>query len=182
MYMKTDSGDLDWRRELLQAVRTVFDSEREWLHSQLQAFMATTTQMDLTPLLDQLKKLFQKQVLRSPAYDAAFDAAIAILNEFKCFYSLTILILFQEEQQWRSLEQLFNADRHSLLAEVRTLHAQLHASTQQSPDQLRQLQDSLHTAKEQGMETQHQLHKDGMFFTINLRKKVLENQQKTGRF
>lgn len=80
MYMKTDSGDLDWRRELLQAVRTVFDSEREWLHSQLQAFMATTTQMDLTPLLDQLKKLFQKQVLRSPAYDAAFDAAIAILN------------------------------------------------------------------------------------------------------
>ncbi len=65
MYMKTDSGDLDWRRELLQAVRSVFDSEREWLHSQLQAFMATTTQMDLTPLLDQLKKLFQKQVLTS---------------------------------------------------------------------------------------------------------------------
>ncbi len=65
MYMKTDSGDLDWRRELLQAVRAVFDSEREWLHSQLQAFMATTTQMDLTPLLDQLKKLFQKQVLTS---------------------------------------------------------------------------------------------------------------------
>ncbi|XP_058634114.1 pericentrin isoform X4 [Onychostoma macrolepis] len=123
---RTDSGDVDWRRELLQAVRSVFDSEREWLHSQLQAFMATTTQMDLTPLLDQLKKLFQKQ----------------------------------EEQQFRSLEQLFNADRHSLLAEVRSLHAQLHVSTQQSQEQLQQLQDSLHTAKEQGMETQHQLHKD----------------------
>uniref|UniRef100_A0A671KT57 Pericentrin-like n=1 Tax=Sinocyclocheilus anshuiensis TaxID=1608454 RepID=A0A671KT57_9TELE len=123
---RTDSGDVDWRHELLQAVRSLFDSEREWLHSQLQAFMATATQMDLTPLLDQLKKLFQKQ----------------------------------EEQQWRSLEQLFNADRHSLLAEVRSLHAQLHASTQQSQEQLRQLQDSLHTAKEQGMEMQHQLHKD----------------------
>ncbi|KTF88214.1 hypothetical protein cypCar_00010608 [Cyprinus carpio] len=123
---RTDSGDVDWRCELLQAVRSVFDSEREWLHSQLQAFMATATQMDLTPLLDQLKKLFQKQ----------------------------------EEQQWKSLEQLFNADRHNLLAEVRSLHAQLHASTQQSQEQLRQLQDSLHTAKEQGMERQHQLHKD----------------------
>ncbi|KAI2663332.1 Pericentrin [Labeo rohita] len=124
--LQTDSGDVDWRRELLQAVRSVFDSEREWLHSQLQAFVATTTQMDLTPLLDQLKKLFQKQ----------------------------------EEQQWRSLEQLFNADRHSLLAEVRSLHAQLHASTLQSQEQLRQLQDSLHSAKERGMETQHQLHRD----------------------
>ncbi|XP_043097699.1 pericentrin isoform X2 [Puntigrus tetrazona] len=119
---RNDSGDVDWRRELLQAVRSVFDSEREWLHSQLQAFMATATQMDLTPLLDQLKKLFQKQ----------------------------------EEQQWRSLEQLFNADRQSLLAEVRSLHA----STQKSQEQLRQLQDSMHTTKEQGMETQHQLHKD----------------------
>ncbi|XP_048056654.1 pericentrin isoform X5 [Megalobrama amblycephala] len=123
---RTDSGDVDWRRELLHAVRSVFDSEREWLHSQLQAFMTSSTQMDLTPLLDQLKKLFQKQ----------------------------------EEQQWKSLEQLFNADRHSLLAEVRSLHAQLHASTQQSQEQLRQLQDSLQTAKEQGTETQHQLHRD----------------------
>lgn len=69
-HMKTDSGDVDWRRELLHAVRSVFDSEREWLHSQLQAFMTSSTQMDLTPLLDQLKKLFQKQVLSSPTCDA----------------------------------------------------------------------------------------------------------------
>lgn len=111
-----------------------------------------------------------------------FDTDFAILNEFKCFYLLTILIVFQEEQQWRSLEQLFNADRHSLLAEVRSLHAQLHASTLQSQEQLRQLQDSLHSAKERGMETQHQLHRDGMFFTINLQ--VLGNQQNNpkGRF
>ncbi|XP_056122998.1 pericentrin isoform X2 [Rhinichthys klamathensis goyatoka] len=129
---KTDSGDVDWRRELLHAVRSVFDSEREWLHSQLQAFMTSSTQMDLTPLLDQLKKLFQKQ----------------------------------EEQQWRSLEQLFNADRHSLLAEVRSLHA----SSQQSQEQLRQLQDSLHTAKEHGTETQHQLHRDVEELELRLQK------------
>ncbi|XP_026069961.1 pericentrin isoform X2 [Carassius auratus] len=130
----TDKGDVDWRRELFQVVRSVFDSEREWLHTQLQAFMATTTQMDLTSLLDQLKKLFQKQ----------------------------------EEQQWKSLEQLFNADRHSLLAEVRSLHAQLHASTQQSQEQLRQLQDFLHTAKEQGLEAQHQLRRSAEELELRL--------------
>ncbi|KAG1942369.1 pericentrin [Pimephales promelas] len=129
---KTDSGDVDWRRELLHAVRSVFDSEREWLHSQLQAFMTSSTQTDLTPLLDELKKLFQKQ----------------------------------EEQQWRSLEQLFNADHHSLLAEVRSLHA----SSQQSQEQLRQLQDSLHTAKEHGMESQHQLHRDVEELELQLQK------------
>ncbi|XP_067315268.1 pericentrin isoform X2 [Pseudorasbora parva] len=133
---RTDSGDVDWRRELLHAVRSVFDSEREWLHSQLQAFMTSSTKMDLTPLLDQLKKLFQKQ----------------------------------EEQQWRSLEQLFNADRHSLLAEVRSLHEQLHSNTKQSQEQLRQLQDSLHTAKEQGTETQHQLHRDVQELELRLQK------------
>ncbi|XP_051568974.1 pericentrin-like [Myxocyprinus asiaticus] len=123
---RTDSRDVDWRHEMLQAVRSVFDSEREWLHSQLQAVMGANTQIDHTPLMDQLQKLFQKQ----------------------------------EEQQRRSLEQLFSADRHSLLAEVRNLHEQLHASTRQSQEQLQQLQDSLHTAKEQGTQTQHQLHRE----------------------
>ncbi|XP_051997412.1 pericentrin-like [Xyrauchen texanus] len=121
---RTDSRDVDWRHELLQAVRGVFDSEREWLHCQLQAVMGANTQIDHTLLMDQLQKLFQKQ----------------------------------EEQQRRSLEQLFSADCHSLLAEVRNLHEQLHASTQQSQEQLQILQDSLHTAKEQGTQTQHQLH------------------------
>ncbi|XP_051562982.1 pericentrin isoform X2 [Myxocyprinus asiaticus] len=123
---RTESEDVDWRRELLQAVRSVFDSEREWLHLQLQALMAASTQIDHTPLMDQLQKLFQKQ----------------------------------EEQQRRSLEQLFSADHHSLLAEVRSLHEQLHASTKQSQEQLQQLQDSLHTAKEQGTQTQQQMHRE----------------------
>ncbi|XP_056606327.1 pericentrin isoform X2 [Triplophysa dalaica] len=123
---KADGGEEDWKRELLQAVRSVFDSEREWLHSQLQAVMATSTQIDHTPLLDQLQKVFHQQ----------------------------------EEQQRRSLEQLFNADRHGLLAEVRSLHEQLHESTQQSQEQLQQLQDSLHTAKELETQKQQELHRD----------------------
>ncbi|XP_066518729.1 pericentrin isoform X2 [Hoplias malabaricus] len=121
---KVDGDNVDWRRELLLAVRSVFDSEREWLHVQLQSIMtANNTHPDHTALLEHLERLLQKQ----------------------------------DEQQRKSLEQLLAADRHSLLAEIRTLHAQLHTCTLQSQEQLRELQDSLQKVQEQSVQTQHQL-------------------------
>ncbi|XP_062853797.1 pericentrin [Trichomycterus rosablanca] len=121
---KTD-GDVDWRGELLQAVRSVFDSEREWLHAQLQNVMETAAPLDYASLLEQIEKLLQKQ----------------------------------EEQQRRFLEQLLSADRNSLLAEIRSLHAQLHSCTLQSQEQLRELQTTLHTVREHGVLVQQQLRK-----------------------
>ncbi|KAF5895396.1 pericentrin-like isoform X1 [Clarias magur] len=118
-------GDVDWRRELLQAVRSVFDSERNWLHAQLQDVMATNTGLDYTSLLKHIEMLLQKQ----------------------------------EEQQTRTLERLLSADRNSLLAEIRSLHEQLHACTLQSQEQLRDLQSSLSAVREDGIQTQQQLHK-----------------------
>ncbi|MCI4375904.1 hypothetical protein PGIGA_G00114810 [Pangasianodon gigas] len=118
-------GDVDWRRELLQAVRSVFDSERKWLHAQLQDVMATKTGIDYTSLLKHLEMLLQKQ----------------------------------EEQQRRSLEQLLSADRNSLLAEIRSLHEQLHACTLQSQEQLRELQSSLNAVRDESVQTQQQLHR-----------------------
>ncbi|KAL7890675.1 hypothetical protein AOLI_G00001510 [Acnodon oligacanthus] len=123
---KVDGGDVDWRRELLQAVQSVFDSEREWLHAQLQAAMTTNTHIDHTSLLEHLERLLQKQ----------------------------------DEQQRKSLEQLLSADRCSLLAEIRSLHAQLHTCTLQSQEQLRELQKSLHTMREQGVQTQQRLQRE----------------------
>ncbi|MCJ8730090.1 hypothetical protein PDJAM_G00113640 [Pangasius djambal] len=118
-------GDVDWRRELLHAVRRVFDSERKWLHAQLQDVMATNAGIDYTSLLKHLEMLLQKQ----------------------------------EEQQRRSLEQLLSADRNSLLAEIRSLHEQLHACTLQSQEQLRELQSSLSVVREESSQTQQQLHR-----------------------
>ncbi|KAF4080235.1 hypothetical protein AMELA_G00168080 [Ameiurus melas] len=118
-------GDVDWRRELLQAVRSVFDSERKWLHAQLQDVVATNTGIDYTSLLKHLETLLQKQ----------------------------------KEQQRRSLEQLLSADRNSLLAEIRSLHEQLHACTLQSQEQLRELQSSLSAVREEGAQTQEKLHR-----------------------
>ncbi|KAL6455980.1 hypothetical protein MHYP_G00358310 [Metynnis hypsauchen] len=123
---KADGGDVDWRRELLQAVQSVFDSEREWLHAQLQTAMTTNTHIDYTSLLEHLERLLQKQ----------------------------------DEQQRKSLEQLLSADRCSLLAEIRSLHAQLHTCTLQSQEQLRELQNSLHTMREQGMQIQQRLQRE----------------------
>ncbi|XP_053494141.1 pericentrin isoform X2 [Ictalurus furcatus] len=117
--------DVDWRRELLQAVRSVFDSERKWLHAQLQDVVATNTGIDYTSLLKHLETLLQKQ----------------------------------EEQQRRSLEQLLSADRNSLLAEIRSLHEQLHACTLQSQEQLRELQSLLSAVREEGAQAQQQLHR-----------------------
>ncbi|XP_053540107.1 pericentrin isoform X5 [Ictalurus punctatus] len=118
-------GDVDWRRELLQAVQSVFDSERKWLHAQLQDVVATNPGIDYTYLLKHLETLLQKQ----------------------------------EEQQRRSLEQLLSADRNSLLAEIRSLHEQLHACTLQSQEQLRELQSSLSAVCEEGAQAQQQLHR-----------------------
>ncbi|XP_046730738.1 pericentrin isoform X2 [Silurus meridionalis] len=118
-------GEVDWRRELLQAVRSVFDGERKWFHAQLQDVMATNTATDYTDLLRQMEALLQKQ----------------------------------EEQQRRSLEQLLSADRNSLLAEIRSLHEQLHACTLQSQEQLRELQSSLSAVREEGTHTQQHLHR-----------------------
>ncbi|KAK3575590.1 hypothetical protein QTP86_030993 [Hemibagrus guttatus] len=121
---KVDS-EVDWRMELLQAVRSVFDTERKCLHAQLQDVMATNTGIDYTSLLKHLEMLLQKQ----------------------------------EEQLRRSLEQLLSADRNSLLAEIRSLHEQLHTCTLQSQEQLRELQSSLSAVREEGMQTQQQLHR-----------------------
>lgn len=71
------------------------------------------------------------------------------------------LSLSQEEQQRRSLEQLLSADRNSLLAEIRSLHEQLHACTLQSQEQLRELQSSLSAVREEGAQAQQQLHRQG---------------------
>ncbi|KAK3557026.1 hypothetical protein QTP70_022916, partial [Hemibagrus guttatus] len=124
---KVDS-EVDWRMELLQAVRSVFDTERKCLHAQLQDVMATNTGIDYTSLLKHLEMLLQKQ----------------------------------EEQLRRSLEQLLSADRNSLLAEIRSLHEQLHTCTLQSQEQLRELQSSLSAVREEGMQTQQQLHRQAV--------------------
>ncbi|KAK1798755.1 hypothetical protein P4O66_007039, partial [Electrophorus voltai] len=118
------NDEVDWRRELLQAVRSVFDSERKWLHAQFQAVMATSAGADHTSLVEHLERLLQKQ----------------------------------EQQQRASLEQLLATDHASLLAEVSSLHTQLHASTLQSQEQLREMQGSLHAAQERSEHTQWQLH------------------------
>lgn len=77
-------GDVDWRRELLQAVRSVFDSEREWLHAQLQDVMATNTGIDYTALLKHLESLLQKQVLK---YCLLFVISLRVQHSLSlCFH------------------------------------------------------------------------------------------------
>ncbi|MBN3295186.1 PCNT protein, partial [Amia calva] len=55
-------GDgLDWRRELLQAVRSVFDSERDWLRSELHAMIVSKGPEDMSPFVERLERLLKDQ-------------------------------------------------------------------------------------------------------------------------
>ncbi|XP_076871678.1 pericentrin isoform X3 [Brachyhypopomus gauderio] len=117
---KTDAG-VDWRGELVQALRSMLDSERKWLHAQFQAVMAASAGVDHTSLLERLERLLQTQ----------------------------------EQQQMASLERLLAADHSSLLAGISGLHAQQHTCALQTQEQLREMQGSLHAARQH---TQQQLH------------------------
>lgn len=56
---------------------------------------------------------------------------------------------------------MLSADRNSLLAEIRSLHKQLHTCALKSQEQLRELQSSLNAVREEGVQTQQQLHRQG---------------------
>ncbi|XP_035264581.1 pericentrin isoform X3 [Anguilla anguilla] len=60
-HLKVDGGDADWRRELLRAVRGVFDSERLSLRSELQALLTAQGLLDPAPLMSQLEQLLKQQ-------------------------------------------------------------------------------------------------------------------------
>ncbi|XP_064183587.1 pericentrin isoform X2 [Anguilla rostrata] len=60
-HLKVDGGDADWRRELLQAVRGVFDSEGLSLRSELQALLTAQGLLDPAPLMSQLEQLLRQQ-------------------------------------------------------------------------------------------------------------------------
>lgn len=64
-----------------------------------------------------------------------------------------------------------SADRNSLLAEIRSLHKQLHSCTLQSQEQLRELQSSLNVVREEGVQTQQQLHRQGDYNHLPFKKK-----------
>ncbi|KAJ8352322.1 hypothetical protein SKAU_G00237980 [Synaphobranchus kaupii] len=60
-HLKLDSGDADWRRELLQAVRSVFDSERLSLHTELHSLITAQGLHDSAPLMSHLEQLLKQQ-------------------------------------------------------------------------------------------------------------------------
>ncbi|KAJ8367067.1 hypothetical protein AAFF_G00333410 [Aldrovandia affinis] len=59
--LQTDGGDADWRAELLQAVRSVFDSERLSLHSELLDLITAHGHPDPAALTSHLEQLLKQQ-------------------------------------------------------------------------------------------------------------------------
>ncbi|XP_064419566.1 pericentrin isoform X2 [Latimeria chalumnae] len=132
---KDSSGGMpDWRAELLQAVQSVFEKERDFLHSELHAHLQSQERADDEALAERLEKVVQEQAKR----------------------------------QCSALEQLLNADRKSLQAEVQELRTQLQIAHLQSQEKLQQLQDTLTSAEEEGTKREHQLRRQAELLEYKL--------------
>ncbi|XP_017559158.2 pericentrin isoform X1 [Pygocentrus nattereri] len=155
---KADGGDVDWRRELLQAVQSVFDSEREWLHAQLQTAVTTNTHIDHTSLLEQLERLLQKQdeQQRKSLEQLLSADRCSLLTEIRSLHAQLHTCTLQSQEQLREL--------HNSLHTMREQGMQTQQRLQREVDDLgRQLQQEqtvsrdLHCSleKEQSRQAEH---------------------------
>uniref|UniRef100_W5KBH1 Pericentrin n=1 Tax=Astyanax mexicanus TaxID=7994 RepID=W5KBH1_ASTMX len=141
---KAEGDHVDWRRELLQAVRSVFDSEREWLHAQLQTVMSTNTHMDHTSLLEQLERLLQKQEEQQRrSLEQLLNAdRLSLLAEIRSLHAQLHTCTLQSQEQLRELQDSFHTLREQgmqtqqkLQQQVDDLERQLQQEQTKSHDQ-----------------------------------------------
>ncbi|XP_049335113.1 pericentrin isoform X2 [Astyanax mexicanus] len=139
---KAEGDHVDWRRELLQAVRSVFDSEREWLHAQLQTVMSTNTHMDHTSLLEQLERLLQKQEEQQRrSLEQLLNAdRLSLLAEIRSLHAQLHTCTLQSQEQLRELQDSF----HTLREQGMQTQQKLQQQVDDLERQLQQEQTKLH--------------------------------------
>jgi len=78
------------------------------------------------------------------------------------FYSLALfLVPFKEEHQRAAMDQIFHADRQSLLAEIRDLRAHSNISSIRHQEERERLSDQLNDIEDQSNKRERQLKRQG---------------------
>ncbi|XP_060774688.1 pericentrin isoform X2 [Neoarius graeffei] len=155
-------GDVDWRKELLQAVRSVFDSERKWLHAQLQDVMATNSSIDYSSLLKHLEMLLQKQEeqqRRSLEQLLSADRN-SLLAEIRNLHEQLHACTLQSQEQLRELQSSLGAVRDEGTRTQQQLHRQvgeLERQLQQERTASQDLQRSLEEEQSRSTNRHRQL-------------------------
>nr|XP_015214701.1 PREDICTED: pericentrin isoform X2 [Lepisosteus oculatus] len=137
----------DWRGELLQAVHSVFDRERDWLRSELHS-ISSRGPADISPLLDRLERLLKEQdEQRKVSLERLLTAdRSSLLAEVQALQAQLRISSLQSQEQLQqlqstlsSVEEQGNQRQHQLRRQVELLEYKL----QQEQTLVSDLQNSL---------------------------------------
>ncbi|XP_061089610.1 pericentrin isoform X2 [Conger conger] len=183
-HLKTDGADADWRRELLHAVRSVFDSERLSLRSELDSLITAQGLLDPAPLmstLEQLLKQQEEQQCRSLEQLLSADRR-SLLAEVQNLQSQLRITSLQSQEQLQQLQGSLSAaqeegcqQRHQLRRQVELLEYRL----QQEQACVEDLRGSLSSEQARGAE-QRALLRAEQDALEQLKRQLEESSQRLG--
>ncbi|MGH0128303.1 UNVERIFIED_CONTAM: hypothetical protein FKN15_001277 [Acipenser sinensis] len=155
------NGDSDWRRELLQAVRSVFDGERDWLRAELQSHLCSQGSGAMSILIERLESIVKEQdEQQRVALEQLLSAdRSSLLSEIQSLQAQQRISHLQSQEQLQQLqasltttEEQASKREHQLRRQVELLEYKL----QQEQAIVNDLQNSLRA--EQARSTKQRSH------------------------
>ncbi|MGH0117517.1 UNVERIFIED_CONTAM: hypothetical protein FKN15_038037 [Acipenser sinensis] len=155
------NGDSDWRRELLQAVRSVFNNERDWLCAELQSHLCSQGSGDMSILIERLESIVKEQdEQQRVALEQLLSAdRSSLLSEIQSLQAQQRISHLQNQEQLQQLqaslttaEEQASKREHQLRRQVELLEYKL----QQEQEIVNNLQNSLRA--EQARSTEQRSH------------------------
>ncbi|MGH0123162.1 UNVERIFIED_CONTAM: hypothetical protein FKN15_078257 [Acipenser sinensis] len=156
--VKAANGDSDWRRELLQAVRSVFNIERDWLCAELQSHLCSQGSGDMSILIERLESIVKEQdEQQRVALEQLLSAdRSSLLSEIQSLQAQQRISHLQNQEQLQAslttAEEQASKREHQLRRQVELLEYKL----QQEQEIVNDLQNSLRA--EQARSTEQRSH------------------------
>ncbi|RXM97353.1 A-kinase anchor protein 9 [Acipenser ruthenus] len=179
------NGDSDWRRELLQAVRSVFNNERDWLCAELQSHLCSQGSGDMSNLIERLESIVKEQdEQQRVALEQLLSAdRSSLLSEIQSLQAQQRISHLQNQEQLQQLQaSLTTAEdqaskrEHQLRRQVELLEYKL----QQEQEIVNDLQSSLRA--EQARSTEQRSHlKSEQDAVADLKRELSDTNQELER-
>ncbi|XP_066544674.1 pericentrin isoform X2 [Amia ocellicauda] len=177
-------GDgLDWRRELLQAVRSVFDSERDWLRSELHAMIVSKGPEDMSPFVERLERLLKDQQQQQSLQRLLSADRSSLLAEVHNLQAQLHICSLQSQEQLQQLHGTLSSTEEQGSQRQHQLHRQvelLEYKLQQERTLVGDLQNSLTAEQTRSSEWRAHLRTEQEAVT-ELKKELAKSSQELQR-
>ncbi|MGH0117665.1 UNVERIFIED_CONTAM: hypothetical protein FKN15_041857 [Acipenser sinensis] len=180
--VKAANGDSDWRRELLQAVRSVFNIERDWLCAELQSHLCSQGSGDMSILIERLESIVKEQdEQQRVALEQLLSAdRSSLLSEIQSLQAQQRISHLQNQEQLQAslttAEEQASKREHQLRRQVELLEYKL----QQEQEIVNDLQNSLRA--EQARSTEQRSHlKSEQDAVADLKRELSDTNQELER-